>query len=249
MAVESLTKAQYDYAIDELLKGTTFADVSTELVAQGVDKTWFDALETSLTMTMLKQRAYSDTYGFAGSDRGWAQAYWNTLTPAPTGALPATFDTEGGEEIIIFGSLFPPNIEVTFGGEPVTIISHTPGTILGLTPALAAAGANDIVVTNTDADTDGTLTPGPATAKKTPTVSSMTPNTGPAAGGSRHIVTGTKFCPGVTVTVGGHACTVELLDEQHLAVVVPAHAAGALNLVVTNVNAETVTKAGYFTYV
>ena len=249
MAVESLTKEQYDSVIERLLQAVPFSEISTDIVAQGVDKTWFDATETAFTMTMLKKRAFSDTYGFAGSDRGWAEAYWNVLTPAPSGAYPATFDTKGGEEIIIVGSLFPPDIEVTFGGQPVTIISHTPGTILGITPELAAAADNDIVVTNTVADTDGTLDPGPATAKKTPTVTSITPNSTPAAGLTRHIITGTKYCPGVTVTVGGHACTVEFLDEQHLAVTVPAHAAGALNLVVTNTNAEAVTKAGFFTYV
>jgi hypothetical protein len=105
-------------------------------------------------------------------------------------------------------------------------------------------------VTNTDSTMAGTITPGPATAKKTPTVTSITPNTGPAAGGSSHVILGTKFCPGVAVTIGGHACTtVKFVDEEHLIVTAAAHAAGALNLVVTNVNAEAVTKAGFFTYV
>jgi hypothetical protein len=248
MAVESLTKEQSDYVIDELLKATLFSDISTIIVAQGVDKTWFDALESEFTMTMLKRRAFSDTYGFAGSDRGWAEVAWAQITPAPSAAYPASLDTEGGEEIIIVGSMFSPGCTATIGGEDIEIIAMTPGTILGITPALAAAADNDVVVTSAT-DLAGTLDPGPATAKKTPTVSSMTPNTGKAAGGSRHIITGTKFCPGVTVTVGGHACTVQLLDEEHLAVKVPAHAAGALNLVVTNVNAEAVTKAGFFTYV
>jgi hypothetical protein len=248
MAVESLTKEQYDSVIERLLQGTSFSDISTDIVAQGADKTWFDALETNFTMAMLKRRAFSDTYGFAGSDRQWAEVAWAQITPAPSGTYPATFDTEGGEEIIIVGSMFSPGCTATIGAEDITILSQTPGTILGITPAHAAAANLDVVVTSAE-DNAGTLTPGPAYAKKTPTVTSITPNSGPAAGGSRHIVTGTKFCPGVTATIGGHACTVELLDEQHFALTTPAHAAGALNLVVTNVNAEAATKAGFFTYV
>ena len=200
MAVESLDKAQYDSVIEDLLKGTTFADISTRIVAEGVDKTWFDALETEFTWDMLKLRAYQDTYGFAGSTEGWATVALTQITPAPAAALPATFDTEGGEEIIIAGSMFMPGCTVTMGGEPVTILAMTPGTIYGLTPALAAAADNDIVVTS-PTDLAGTLTPGPATAKKDPTFVSITPASAPAAGGSRHILVGTKFCPGVTVTI------------------------------------------------
>ena len=146
------------------------------------------------------------------------------------------------------GSMFMPGCTVTMGGEPVTILAMTPGTIYGLTPALAAAADNDIVVTS-PTDLAGTLTPGPATAKKDPTFVSITPASGPAAGGSRHILVGTKFCPGVTVTIGGHACVVERMDEQTLVVTPPAHAAGALNIVITNTNAEDVTEVGGFTYV
>jgi len=248
MAVESLTKEQYDSVIEDMLKGTLFSDISTAMQAQGVDATWFNALETAFTWEMLKRRAYSDTYGSAGSDRGWAETAWAQLTPAPTATVPATFDTEGDEEIIIAGSLFSPGCTATMGGEPIRILSMTPGTILGRTPPLAAAADNDIVVTSA-ADNAGTLTPGPATAKKTPAFTSMTPDTGPAAGGSRHILVGTGFTPGVTVAIGGHACTVERLDEQTLVVTVPAHAAGALNVVITNTNAEVDTEVGAFTYV
>lgn len=248
MAVSILTMPQMEYAIDAIARYTIFSDVKAALVAQDVDGDWLDTQETWLSWAGYRRRAFVDLEGSTSSTEKWAAVAQAQITPAPSGALPATFDTAGGEEILIFGSMFAPGCTATMGGEPITIIAQTGGTILGLTPALAAAAANDIVVTS-PADNAGTLSPGPATAAKDPTFVSITPDTGPAAGGSEHVLVGTNFVPGLAVTIGGHAAGVVWLNDTHLRVTPAAHAAGALDIVITNANTETVTAASGFTYV
>ena len=164
--IAQLTADQKEYLINGVATYLLFSDMKTELVDnQGVDGDFIDTCEASINLEAYKRRAFSDVAGFAGSDRQWAEVAWAQITPAPSGCAQSTFDTEGGEEIIILGSMFSPGCTATIGGEDITIISMTPGTILGITPALTAAADNDIVVTSA-ADNAGTLTPGPASAKK-----------------------------------------------------------------------------------
>lgn len=245
--VEYLTGADREYIERALDKYTAFSDIKTALAH--VDGTYLDGLEDMLLFESGKRLASSDDSGTAGSDRGWAEAYWNVLTPAPTAALPATFDTAGGEECVIYGSLFCPGCTVTVGGEPAEVLMSTPGHILIKMPALAAAADNDIVVTNERNDKAGTLTPGPATAKKTPVFTAISPNTGPIAGGIEAVITGSEFTPGMVVTIGGHACTVLSQTSTTIRIMVPAHAAGALDVVITAVNTDADTETGGFTYV
>lgn len=81
-----------------------------------------------------------------------------------------------------------------------------------------------------------------------PTVNSIEPNTGAAAGGEVVEITGTDLTNTTGVTFGGVAATdVEVVDETTVLATTPAHAAGAVDVVVTdNVGADTLT--GGYTY-
>ncbi len=64
-------------------------------------------------------------------------------------------------------------------------------------------------------------------------VSSVTPSAGPTAGGTTVTVTGSGFEDGAIVTFGGQAATnVTVVDGETLTCVTPAHAAGAVDVVV-----------------
>ncbi|MGN6574477.1 MAG: IPT/TIG domain-containing protein [Nocardioides sp.] len=82
-----------------------------------------------------------------------------------------------------------------------------------------------------------------------PDVVSISPATGPAAGGTAVRITGHHFTTDSTVTVGGTAATsIVLHDEQTLTCVTPAGAAGAVDVVVGNDSGTTATVTGGFTY-
>jgi hypothetical protein len=72
---------------------------------------------------------------------------------------------------------------------------------------------------------------------KAPTVVSVAAASGPAAGGTTVVITGTNFKKSANpqATFGGVAATAELvLSATTLQCVTPAHGAGAVNVAVTN---------------
>ncbi|HEX7152528.1 MAG TPA: carboxypeptidase regulatory-like domain-containing protein [Thermoanaerobaculia bacterium] len=81
------------------------------------------------------------------------------------------------------------------------------------------------------------------------TVSSVTPNTGSSLGGTNVTIAGSGFNAGATVTFGGTAATnVVVVNATQITARTPAHAAGAVNVVVTNTNTTTGTLTNGFTY-
>jgi hypothetical protein len=82
-----------------------------------------------------------------------------------------------------------------------------------------------------------------------PTVTSVAPATGPAAGSTSVTVSGTNFQAGATVTFGGVAATgVTVVNSTTITCTTPAGAAGAVNVVVRNPDAQTGTLVNGFTY-
>ena len=82
-----------------------------------------------------------------------------------------------------------------------------------------------------------------------PTVTSITPNTGPAAGGTPVTITGTGFLPGATVSLGGTSATgVTVVSGTSITATAPAHAAGTVNVVVSNSDAQNGTLNNAYTY-
>src|SRR5581483_5713314 len=93
----------------------------------------------------------------------------------------------------------------------------------------------------------GTLGTGSAPA---PTVASVSPNSGPDAGGTGITITGTGFSPGAVVSVGGIAATgvTVVSSTQITATTAGSHTDGAADVVVTNIDGQSGTLTGGFTY-
>ncbi len=83
----------------------------------------------------------------------------------------------------------------------------------------------------------------------TPTVSGVSPTSGPAAGGTSVTISGTNFTGTTGVTFGGTAATgVTVVNSTTITATAPAHAAGAVNVAVTN-SAGTSTANSFYTYI
>jgi hypothetical protein len=130
------------------------------------------------------------------------------------------------------------------------VASFTDATHITITtPPHATIGAVDVVVTTPDAS------PTTATAAFTytataPTVSLVSPSSGTTAGGTPVTITGTGFVSGATVSFGGSAATsVVFGNATTLTAVTPAHAAGLVNVVVTNPDLSVGTGTNKYTYV
>ncbi|MGE4234432.1 MAG: IPT/TIG domain-containing protein [Bacteriovoracia bacterium] len=112
-----------------------------------------------------------------------------------------------------------------------------------------SGGSVNVSVTNPDGQTV-TLTNGfyyyPFGA---PSVGSTSPSSGSTAGGNVISINGSRFHYGATVTIGGVACTnMSYQSTGTLKCRVPAHAAGAVDVVVTNPDTTTSTLTNGYTY-
>ncbi len=200
------------------------------------------AVSIVVTNTDAKSGTLTNGYTYTGPQSNPA--------PTVTAITPNSGSTNGGTSVTITGTGFLSGATIKLGGTSATSVALVNSTsITAITPA-HAAGAVSVVVTNTDAQS-GTLTngftytaPNPA-----PTVTAITPNSGPGDGGTTVTITGTGFLAGATVKLGGTSATsVALVNSTSITAVTPAHAAGAVSVQVTNTDAQSGTLTNGFTY-
>lgn len=172
-----------------------------------------------------------------------------TYVPASVASIsPDQGPTAGGQTVTIRGAGFAPGSEVSFGGHPASDVrvNDASDQITATTPP-GAAGAVDVVVTH--GSTPEATLPGGYTYDAAPTVTGVSPSTGPAAGGHSVAITGTGFVPGeTTVTFGGTpASHVSVVDGTTLHAVTP-RGSGAVQVAVSTPGGRSVAATPY-TYV
>ncbi len=90
---------------------------------------------------------------------------------------------------------------------------------------------------------------GQGSSNPPPTVSSITPSSGPAGGGTALTITGTGFQSGLRVSLGGTAATsVTVASATRVTATTPSHAAGAVDVVVTNLDNQSATWSSGYSY-
>jgi hypothetical protein len=99
---------------------------------------------------------------------------------------------------------------------------------------------------------DSTVLPeqtGGGSQQPAPTISSISPSSGPESGGAPVTITGTGFAPGAAVRLGGAAATgVNVVSGTRIDASTPPHAAGAVDVVVTNSDGQSGVLPAGFTY-
>jgi len=168
--------------------------------------------------------------------------------PQISGVSPSSGPAAGGTAVTISGTGFTTGATVTFGGTAASATVAGSTTINAIAPS-HASGAVNVVVTNPGGQS-ATLTNGfTYGAPPAPTVSTITPNSGTTAGGTGVTITGTNFNAGATVSIGLTAATnVVVVNSTTITASTPAHAAGTVNVVVTNTDAQSGTLVNGFTY-
>ncbi|MEO5822775.1 MAG: IPT/TIG domain-containing protein, partial [Vicinamibacteraceae bacterium] len=170
-------------------------------------------------------------------------------SPTLTSIAPATGATAGGTAVTLTGTNFAAGTTVTIGGAAATSVVVSSSTrITAVTPA-GAAGARDVRVALTGGQS-ATLTGGfTYTAPTMPTLTSLSPVSGPTAGGTAVALTGTNFAAGTTVSIGGTAAaSVVVVSSTRITAVAPAGTAGARDVRVTLSSGQATTLTGGFTY-
>jgi hypothetical protein len=88
-----------------------------------------------------------------------------------------------------------------------------------------------------------------AVVNPAPTLTGISPDTGGTSGGTVTTITGTGFLANATVKFGGTSATnVSVASATSITATAPAHAAGKVDVVVTNTDTKSATLAQAFTY-
>jgi hypothetical protein len=176
---------------------------------------------------------------------------YTTVSTAPTltAVSPASGPTAGGTTITLTGTNFVSGATVRVGGAAATNVTFVSATQLTARTPAGTAGARDVQVTNPDAQSATRTGAFTYTAPAAPALTSVSPTSGPTAGGTTITLTGSSFVSGATVRVGGTAATnVTFVSATQLTARTPAGTAGARDVQVTNPDGQSATRAGAFTY-
>ncbi|MGA8615542.1 MAG: IPT/TIG domain-containing protein [Xanthobacteraceae bacterium] len=171
-----------------------------------------------------------------------------TVAPTVMSIAPNTGTTTGGTAVTITGTNFAAGATVKIGGSAATgTIVVNPTTITATTPAGSAGPANVSVTVGSNTGTGTNLYT--YVAQPAPTVTVISPNVGPTAGGTAVAITGTNFTGATAVTIGGTAATlVHVVSSTSITAVTPAGTADAANVVVTTPAGSSTGGTGLFTY-
>ncbi|MGZ6887194.1 MAG: beta strand repeat-containing protein, partial [Acidimicrobiia bacterium] len=158
-----------------------------------------------------------------------------TFVPAPTvtSVTPSSGSTSGGTSVTIAGTDFTGATAVSFGGTAAASFTvDNAGQITASSPA-HAAGTVDVTVT-TPSGTSATGAADQFTFVSGPTVTSVTPSSGPASGGTSVTIAGTGFTGATAVKFGGTAAaSFTFNNANQITATAPAHAAGTVDVTVT----------------
>ena len=237
------------------INGTNFASGATVRVG--------GALASGVTVLSASQIRATTPAGAAGAQAvqvtnasgasatlAGAFTYATASSPTLTAVTPTSGPTAGGTTITLTGTNFVAGATVRVGGTAATNVAFVSATQLTARTPAGTAGARDVQVTNPSGQS-ATRTGGftYTAAAQAPTLTAVSPTSGPTAGGTTITLTGTNFVSGATVRVGGTAATnVAFVSATSLTARTPAGTAGARDVQVTNPNGQSATRSGAFTY-
>jgi plastocyanin len=227
----------------------------TAYVENGVDVARGSSKVISFTATTAGTFQYAcniSSCGTGHSSMSGVMIVRAVTNPAPTisSIAPTSGSFAGGTAVTINGTGFLSGATVKFGGVSATNLNVTPTAITATAPA-HAIGKVDVVVTNSDGQSV-TLAQSFTYALPAPTISNVSPATGPTSGGTLIAITGTNFQSGATVTVGAFPATdVTLVSATSITARTPlgpiVQQLGA-DVVVTNPDSLKATATAGFTY-
>lgn len=176
---------------------------------------------------------------------------YTATTPTLVSITPSSGSTSGGTSVTLSGTAFVPGTTITIGGVSATNITVVNATTLtATTPAYVSGSLTQTVVVNNGVGTASLLNAFTYVAGS-PTLVSISPNTGSSSGGTSVTLTGTNFIPGSSVTIGGQSTTsTTVVNASTITAVTPAYISGSLGVnVVVNNTVSTATLTNGYTYV
>ncbi len=182
-----------------------------------------------------------------GGTANLANGFTYVAAPAISSVNPIQGPTAGGTVITITGTNLTGTSAVSIGGNAansVTVVN--PNTVTAVTPP-GAAGAKPVSLTTPGGTAN--LANGFTYVIVPPTISEVTPNAGPTAGGTPITITGTNLSETSTVTIGGVAATgVVVASSTTVTAVTPPGTSGPKTVTILTAQGSTASLTTGFTY-
>ncbi|HZT70141.1 MAG TPA: IPT/TIG domain-containing protein [Terriglobia bacterium] len=171
--------------------------------------------------------------------------YSNTLNIS--GISPTSGPATGGTVVTITGTGFQTGASVAFGGVSSAAVTVASSTEINAVSPPENTGTVSITVTN--ADSQSASLPSAFTFTSGPSISSVTPNSGPVTGGTTVTILGSGFQSGTSVAFGGiSAASVKFVSSTELQALTPSSPAGTVAVAVANSSTQTAALAAAFTF-
>ncbi len=169
--------------------------------------------------------------------------------PSVTAINPNSGTIQGGVAVTITGTNLTNASEVEFGSTPATILSDTATQIVVDSPAVNGIGSLDVTVTTlggtsvtSNADLFNYLT--------VPTVTGISPNSGPLYGDELVTITGTSLINATAVDFGSRAASIVSNTNNQIVAICPGGVAGIADVTVTtSYGTSAISSADQFTYI
>ena len=180
-----------------------------------------------------------------GGPVAMTNGYTYVVAPTLTAVSPPAGPTAVGTSVTLTGTGFRAGMQVTFGGAAAIDLVVTSATQATVTTPPHPAGDVDVMVA-TPGGSD-TLVAG-FTYVAAPTLASVNPTDGPAAGGTTVTLTGTGLTGTTAVSFDGvPAVAFTVVDDDQITAVTPEHSVGTVDVAVTTAGGSS-TLVGGFTY-
>jgi hypothetical protein len=169
--------------------------------------------------------------------------------PTVTSLSENTGPPGGGTSVMVLGTGFTPSSTVSFGGTPAPAVTYMSPEALTVTSP-PGTGTADVVVT-TAGGSSATSSADQFFYGSAPTVTGVSPQSGPVAGGTTVTVSGTGFTGATAVAFGGvPAASFTVVSGSEIQVVAPAGTPGTVDVeVVTPAGASAQGTADQYIYV
>ena len=175
--------------------------------------------------------------------------------PTVTGISTTSGPTSGGTSVTITGTGLNVATAVYFGSDPASFTLGTATSLTAVAPA-EAAGTVDITVANPGGTRSATSSADQYTYVAAPTVTGVSPSSGPLAGGTTVTVSGSGFMVNSSSVVAAvyfgseQASSYSVSSVGSLTAVAPAEAAGTVDITVVSTGGTSATgSADQYTYV
>ena len=237
------------------ISGTNFSGATSVMFGTTAATTFTVNSATQITATApAESAALVDVtiVGPGGTSATGSADQFTFLPAAPVvnGVTPSSGATAGGATVTISGANFTSVQGITFGGAAVNTYTVNSSTQITATSPTHAAGAVDVVVTNTGGSSSTSSTDKFTYNAPAPTVTSVSPNSGTSTGGASVTITGTNFSSVSGVSFGGVAAANYTVNSaSSITATSPVHSAGVVDITVTTSSATSATGSGdQFTY-